>query len=265
MQAALSAITLLAITLAATLLPKYLERRVTGAVDVTIGKTLAEHRHTLDRQLEDYRNDLTAQLEVVKQTLAFQRERFSQDYGLFAARRNEIYAETYSLLERARGAFGAHFSALLVTRDFGRSPEPDLRHLASYLTRISEDERAGLLALLDSARVREAGALGTQLFERDALRRAQDDFSAFRNASVIHSLYFSVVVEEIVTAAMQPLALLSVFADERIAEERYREGRDYRRSSEAMKEVDSIVGRLRRQMREEMRAGFASPTLTVPT
>lgn len=56
MENILSIVVLGVVSAATWLLPKYLERRVAeaarGAVDVSVGKTLAEHRHSLDRQLD---------------------------------------------------------------------------------------------------------------------------------------------------------------------------------------------------------------------
>jgi hypothetical protein len=213
----------------------------------------------LDRQLEEHRTNLTQQLEGVRQTLALERDRYSHDYSLFAARRNEVYAETYALLERARGAFGAQFSKLIAVRDFKGAAAVDLRHLATTLTRISENERRRLLELLDtSGMLPAAGELATRLYEKDALRRANDDFSAFRNATVLHSLYFTPTVEDILDKARESLALLSVFTDERIDEE---EPREYKKPAETMRTVDRIASELRHQMRAEMQAGFKPPTV----
>jgi hypothetical protein len=117
MEHVLSVVTLGVISLASCLLPKYLERRVAeaarGAVDVSVGETLADHRHSLDVQLEEYRQGLTGQIEQLRHGLATERERSSKDYGLFVERCNEIFAETYSLFEKARGGCADHFASLI--------------------------------------------------------------------------------------------------------------------------------------------------------
>ena len=77
-------IQVLAVGVAVWLVPKYIERRVTGAargaVDLAVGKSLAEHQ----------------------QVLAKERERYSRDYSLFAAKRNEVYASTFALVEEVK-------------------------------------------------------------------------------------------------------------------------------------------------------------------
>ena len=123
---ALQLTVLLALWLAVWLLPKYLERRVSeaarGAVDKQVGVALADHQHQLEQQLE-----------LVRQSLALTRERHSHDYGLFAARRNEVYAELYGLLERAAGAYGGHFAVISSYREFSRTGKPSLESLAKSL------------------------------------------------------------------------------------------------------------------------------------
>jgi hypothetical protein len=96
------------VALVAWLLPKYIERRVTeaarGAVDLAVGRSLADYKLALDKQLESHRHDLTTSIEGLRQALAIDRERYSREYGLFATKRNELYAETFALLEKARGS-----------------------------------------------------------------------------------------------------------------------------------------------------------------
>lgn len=258
MEHVLSVVALGAIALASWLLPKYLERRVAeaarGAVDVSVGKTLADHRHSLDRQLEEYRLGLTGQIEQLRHALAGERDRSSKDYGLFAERRNQVYAETYSLFEKARGGFAGHFATLIQTREFKGASEPDLRHLTKSLELITEGERDSLSGALSMHQLDKAGQIATVLFERDSLRRANQAFYEFKRAWVLHALYFSSQVSDVLGEAIQTLAPLSVFADELI-EEGGRDRittKDRRRRADLVEKLDSLSPRLRNAMRGEM-------------
>lgn len=243
------------------LLPKYLERRVAeaarGAVDVSVGKTLADYYHQLDRQLEVHRTELSREAENWRQSLALDRERFSKDYELFAGKRNEVYADTYSLFERARGGYARHFAALTVHQDFRGSPEADLRHLAKSLEFISEGERAELVTQIDRGDLNAARKTANVLHERDAVRQANRVFVEFRNACVVHALWFSKEVDDLLEDAVRRMALLSVFADELIEGEK-REHQMRRDQSEKVTELDMLARQLRKAMRHEMQAAFAN-------
>lgn len=247
MEHVLSFIALGAIGLATWLLPKYLVRRVEeaarGAVDVSVGRTLAEHRYSLDRQLEEYRLGLSAQI-----------ERTSKDYGLFAEKRNEIYAETYSLFEKARGGYAGHFASLIQTRDFSRSPEADLRHLTKSLEYITEGERQSLSDALDMQNWGKAREIANEIYERDSLRRANNAFYELKRAWVINALYFSTAVNDVILEAVQILASLSVFADEIIEEGKSVRitTEDRRNRAGKVEKLDALAPRLRNAMRDEM-------------
>ena len=257
MEHALSLVVLGAIGLATWLLPKYLERRVAeaarGAVDVSVGKKLGEHRHTLDKQLEEYRVGLSTQIEQLRHSLAGERERSSKDYGLFAERRNVVYAETYALFEKARGGFAGHFNPILIKANFSRSPEADLKNVANKLERISEGERESLKGAITMHKWGEARELANVLYERDGLRRANDAFNEFQRAAVVHALYFSTAVDDVLVEASQALATLSVYADELIKEgSESMTFEDRKDRSENMSTLRSISARLREAMRKEM-------------
>jgi hypothetical protein len=211
------------VALLAWLVPKYVERRVAeaarGAVDISVGKALADYKLDVDKQLESYRTDLATSMEDLRQTLAFDRERYSRDYALFAAKRNDVYADTFSLLQKAHGGFASKFAKLLSYRDFSQSPAQDLRHLAERLELVSASERQSLTDAVDAGRMDLAGRLANMLNERDELRRANKCFYDFRNACTLSALYFSPAVDGLLSQALQPLAMLSTIADEVIAEE----------------------------------------------
>lgn len=239
---------------------RWLERRVVesarGTVEVAVGKALTEHKHLLDKQLAEHTALISRELEGVKQSLALTRERYAKDYGLFAERRNQIYSETYSLLEVAHGALAAHFGLVTEDRVFDRSPAADLRHLAKRLTQISEAEREQLNHHISANELVRAGELGTTLFKKDALRNAQIAGRAFRNASVLHSLYFSPAVEEILEKARLPVSMLEIYADEAIDGE----SPPRKEAAERVKELKSVCVQLRDTMRAEMQAGFSTPS-----
>lgn len=258
MEHIFSVVVLGVIGLASWLLPKYLERRVAeaarGAVDVSVGKTLADHRHSLDVQLEEYRQGLTGQIEQLRHGLATERERSSKDYGLFAERRNEVYAETYSLFEKARGGYASHFASLIQTRDFSRAPEADLRHLSKSLELITEGERESLAHALDLHNWGDARKIANELYERNSLRQANQAFYEFKRAWVLNALYYSIPVSDVLVEAIQILAPLSTFADEMIAaDERdpIATG-DRGKKADLVTKLDSLSPRLRTAMRAEM-------------
>jgi len=244
------------VALLAWLLPKYVERRVTeaarGVVDVTVGKILVDYKLGVDKQLETYRAELIAKMEDLRQGLAFDRERHSRDYGLFATKRNELYAETFSLLEKARGGFRSKFAKLLSYRDFSRSSKMDLRDLAGKLELVSASERQQLKDTLDADNIEKARELAGVLNERDELRRANRSFFDLRNAVTLNALYYSPAVDTLLSLALQPLAVLSTMADEMIAGDDIKRREAYAHVSE----LDDVVNRLRSTMREEMQAGF---------
>ena len=268
LEAVLSITTLGVLGLGSWLLPKYLEARVAeaarGAIDLSVGKALAEHRFGLDTQLEDYRVSLGDQAESLRQSLAFERERYARDYGLFAQRRNEVYADVFGLLEKVRGGYGQHFAKLLSHRTFDTSVEPDLRALAGSLELVTDAERLLLLSALDRGDLTSARKTAAELVERSSLRAANRAFFDFRNACVLHTLYFSPEIDLIIPQILAPLALLSVHADELIAGD-HGDGRDGRARGASVDEADGATARLRSQMRSEMQAGFAlaTPATTV--
>lgn len=254
-----------AIALASWLLPKYLEKRVTeaarGAVDVSVGKVLTDYKLGVDVQLERYRAGLASELETLRQTLAYDRERYSRDYGLFAAKRNEVYAEAYSQLERARGGYGSRFAKIQSHRDFSRSPAADLKHVAERLELISEGERAALEQEIDAGRLDAARMIATSLNEKDELRRANRSFIEFKNSCVLNALYVSLQLNELLTDAIQAMAMLSVYADEIIDGESV----SYKDTGPHYAKVEKALAQIRVAMREEMHAGFNSshPQLVV--
>jgi len=217
----------------------FVRERVKNLARETTDKALADYKHTQDQTL--------AQI-----TAGHQRR--LHEFGLFAQRRNEVYAETYSLLEKARGGYASHFDSLISTRDFSDSPEADLRNLAKNLRRITEGERESLTNALDMNRRDEAGKIANEIYERDSLRRANDAFGEFRGAWVLHALYFSADVNGILTEGSRVLAHLSVFAHEVIEEgHRARPTPTDRKSRlDYVTQTDEISARLRLAMRAEM-------------
>ena len=224
------------------LLLLFARERVKNLARETTDKALADYKHTQDQIL--------AQINAGHQ-------RRVQEFGLFAQRRNEVYAEAYSLFEKARGGYAQHFASLIQTREFNRSPEADLRHLASSLEQITEGERESLLDAINTHRGNDARQLANELYERDSLRRANQAFYAFKGAWVLHALYFSSEVSDVLLEAAQTLGLLSVFADE-VIEARRGERlpvEDRRNRSEQVNKLDALAPRLRKAMRAEMEPG----------
>ena len=103
-------------------------------------------------------------------------------------------------------------------------------------------------------RLDEARQIANVLYERDSLRRANQAFYAFKGAWVLHALYFSTEVSDVLLEAAQTLGLLSVFADERIEERRGERltVEDRRSRAEQVNKLDALSLRLRKAMRAEM-------------
>jgi hypothetical protein len=257
---ALSLVSIAAIILAGWLLPKYLEARVTaaakGAVDERVGKVLADHRHELDKQLEAHRSSLARDAEAFKQALALEHDRYSRDYQLFATRRNEVYAETFSLLEQARGRFFPYFSLLTIGLtlgpDFSRAGAEDLAGFANSDKDISPAERTELLSCIERDALEEARTFAGTLHDRVSLRRAHLAFRDFKNASVLNALYYSPTIDGLLTEANIILGRIAAFALDLERLERVDEGTRGR----ALTELDKITAKLREAMRSEMKAGF---------
>lgn len=219
------------------LLPKYLEKRVTeaarGAVDIAVGKQLADHQ----------------------QGLAMERERYARDYGLFASKRNEVYAGTFSLLEQARGYYAPHFASLSSHTDFSRSGSQDLVRLADALEFLSETERVSLKELTRSD-VTAAGQLANSLKRRNDLRHANRVFGEFRNSLVLNALYFDERVETALDGALEALAKISTLADELIEGETV----SYKDRVPVFNDLENATKQVRLLMSAEIRAGFISAT-----
>lgn len=232
---------LAAVIAAARLLPKYLERRVAeaarGAVDVSVGKTLETLRHSL----------------------ASERERNSKDYSLFAESRNRVYAETYSLFQKSFGHYADHFASVTSYTDFRGSPADDLRQLAKALEPLSESERKAFRELIDTD-LEASQRMANALSERASLRTANRAFAEFRNAAILHALYFSTALDAVLATAIKTLAPLSFYAQELIDEGEPARASvaEYRERALLIDKVDAIGAELRTLMRAEMQAGFQS-------
>lgn len=244
-----------ALGIAYLLLPKYLVARVEsaakGAVDEQVGKSLAEHSHELAKQLEEHRHALQRNADALRHELDYQRERFSHDYSLFARRRNEVYAEIYSHLQRTHGLYAPHFSILTFKLTFDGASATNLLAFADRETGLNEGEREELRALVPR-NLQAASRLATELNDRASIRTASRSFTEFKNATVLHSLYISPEVEHLLQEAAHAIARLSVRADEK------REGEhiNYEERQALLNKVSAICDQVRQQMAHEIRAGF---------
>jgi hypothetical protein len=124
---------------------------------------------------------------------------------------------------------------------------------------VSEGERIRFVQEIDLGHIDIARQTATRLYEKDSLRKANRFFVEFRNDCVLHSLYFSSEVAHLLEDAVRRLALFSVYADELIEGERP-EFHRRRQQSEKMEELSGQAQRLRKAMRNEMRAGFTPAT-----
>jgi hypothetical protein len=216
-----------------------------GGVSLAVGKALADHGKTI-----------SAEIESLKQALALDKERFSKDYALFAEQRNAIYANTLRAFELARGAYQDRFGGITRSTAFDNRHIPDVRALlATGLKFTSAVERERLSDLLKREHWDEAAKYATELLERDTLRRANRRFTQLRRAWVLHSLYFSAEVDQLLDESMSPFASLSVQADEKIEGEKV----DWKRARDWCLELKTISDKLRLAMRKDMQEGFSRP------
>jgi len=251
----LAAIVPVAIFLCFWLLPKYLAARVTqaakGAVDERVGKALAEHQHELDKQLEIYRIAVLREGDAFRQALGLQAARYSQDYALFATKRNEVYAETYAAFERARGGFAPHFSAITMSPDFSHSAAADLDKFRAS-EHISEGERAELSDLLQRQQLDAARRLADTLYKKVSLRKAHIAFRDFKNVCVLNALYYSREVDRVLQEAISVLARMAAYSIDLDSLERAQ----YDEKQKLLTQLDAVSGTVRETMRAEMQAGF---------
>lgn len=255
MAEALSTLAILAIALASWLLPKYLAARVTeaarGAVDEHVGKALADHAHELDKQLEVHRNALARQADEFRHLLAQETARYSQDYGLFASRRNEVYAETYASFERARGGFAPHFSPITIGPTWDNASGADILKFGRS-EHVSEGERAELSEYVEKNQLDQARTFAATLYERVSLRQAHEAFRDFKNTIVLNALYYSPDVDRVLTEATTTLARMAAAALDVEHLERLR----LEHKEPLLRDTDAMSSRLRGAMRDDMQAGF---------
>jgi hypothetical protein len=222
------------------------EESAKGGVSLAVGKALADHGKAI-----------TGEIESLRQALALDKERYSKDYALFAEQRNAIYASTLRAFELARGAFGDRFGGVTRSTVFDSRHIPDVRALLKTgLKYTSAVERERLSGLLKNELWEEAAKCATELLEHDTLRRANRRFTRLKREWILHSLYFSPEVDQLLEEAMQPFASLSVQADEKIDGERV----DWKRAREWCLELNSIGDKLRTTMRRDMQEGFTRST-----
>lgn len=220
------------------LLTLYWRERVKNVAREATEKALADYKHSHDQELANINASYQRQL---------------HDFGLFAERRNRVYAKTYSLLEIARSGYARRFGVLTQTQNFSKSPEVDLRHLARTLTAISEGERANLNGALDEGRLEAARVIANELHVRDSLRGANRAFDEFKSAWILHALFYSPKVSEILGRASWNLGYLSIFAQDLVEEgdaEVTREERKHRRK--LVEDLEVMASELRAIMRAEM-------------
>jgi hypothetical protein len=220
------------------LLALYGKERLKNLARETTDKALADYKHSHDQIL--------AQLNESHQ-------RRVQESGLFAQRRNEVYAETYALFEKARGGFANHFGSLTGMPDLDRSTDPDLRFLVGKLDLISDSERAGFEVALDVRELEKARSIASELYERHSLRSAKRLFREFKAAWVVHALYFSPPVDSILAEASHELAIMTVFADDLIKEGKESDSINSRGNrAKTVADLERVSARLRAAMRTEM-------------
>jgi hypothetical protein len=162
-----------------------------------------------------------------------------------------VYAELYTLFERARGGYAGRFATLTESRDFSHSPEPDLRDLATALEHVSASERSELNGHLDKGNLQTARKLANVLWERDALRRSNKAFGDFKNSWVLNSLYISPEVSLVIIEGVQLFASLSVYGSELIEDPNATVGKR-RELAEKVQKLDELSAKLRAVMRDEM-------------
>jgi hypothetical protein len=208
--------------------------RFKRAMDTAVGKALDEQRHQTERALEDVR---------------LERERASQDFGLFAAKRNTVYAEVYALFVQLDGrlqwAVGIGYGT-----DFARSDRDDILRYLREQVKLSEQRITAILELWD--RDRSAGA--SQLSGIDRRHRSrliQRAFGDAKNAVALNELYFSTearaTVQRLVIALAPVVSGLTFDDDERPRRKAFHD---------SIEQIEPRLIELKQVMQDEMRRGF---------
>lgn len=91
------------------LAPSWLIAAVSAGLAAYLGSYLRRKGENLATQKDIER--ITQQVEGVKHFFDTRLQRFSHDYGTFAIKRNEIYAEAYAALQRTVGGYVRVFGA----------------------------------------------------------------------------------------------------------------------------------------------------------
>lgn len=215
----------------------YLTERVKhsarGAVDAAVGKALAEHGHELKKRLE---------------TLRLDHARIAQDFGLFASKRNDVYAGIYAAFSKSVGWL--HSVVGVTTMPDFTTAEPEA--VSDYLTNEAKITTARKESVLELwTRDREAG--GRELYQIETERRREEANEAFneaKNAAALNELYLSPEVARTVDAAIKAIARVLVLLWP---------GQDSRHMDqlEARISAEGALRDLKFEMQSELRRGMA--------
>lgn len=221
-----------------TLITLYITEKVKqaarGAVDESVGKALNEQRHEFERGLEEVR---------------LERDRLAQDFGLFASKRNEVYAEVYSHFTKTVGrlhsvvGFSEGYSFDKCEREFIE------RYLMTEAD-VTDARQTQILGLWD--RDRQGAVRELNQVQHDQRRRkAEAAFREAKNAAVLNELYFSPEVDAAIHGITQAIAKIVV----RLRGPDDREGDT---AWDAQQAAERDLNELKGIMQVEMRRGFTA-------
>jgi hypothetical protein len=230
----------------------WLTRRIESAAGRAVATAMLDHQHELDGKLESTRSELTkAQL------------RFSHDYSIYAAKRNEVFETAYRLLEDVRGQYWALLGDVRKVRSFSNSALPSIQSAIAGMERLSAEERQSVVDAIDRGDLAQARELANALWLESATREARGKLWDFKNHVIFNRLYLSEALFDELWATMNLLSILdreaSHLKDPRAA------GGDI--ASTKLAELDGYTVAIARRLRGEIQGDdivASAPSIAAP-
>lgn len=234
-------------------LSAFITRRVTSTAQEVVDRRVREHQGALAKELESHR----MQLAVVTETARSSLQRQTQEFGLYAAKRYEVYPELFKLMLHAEGALAAFY---------GLRSEPGFQHE-------SRDEIQSLLLAREVP-----GELRTEILElfdvgnrqkfadrlRDILRdiergEAVGKYWLAKNYFLEHELFLSEAALPVVDKAFDAM-------HDMVGYVRFPEPRPGRDGLGTKKQMSAAIDEARQAMRRDLqRTDFGSADATTPS
>jgi hypothetical protein len=223
-----------------------LTHRYKEAVRGDVERMLNEQRHELNELVVTQQHHHEQQMEQVR----LERERLTQDFSLFVAKRNDAYADIYSKFAEAIGRLLGAADPLKFGSNRKRLTRNEVADLMNNELNFISAQKGSILTLWDTDR-----NAAVELLEKEEAGldrgKAQVSFTEAMNALVKQKIYVSQEVELAVldlTTKYGPAMAHLLHPDENASG----------KAHELAQAADLSLSRLRFAMQEEMRRGFAS-------